>query len=240
MTNLTDIRNQIHHALAAQQAAEDQLKAVQKEYNAKLKAFEQENADLVFRLEESRNKRDNAKSGVSMQKNIAKVALQTEFLDELPEGFKQNRTKTVVYDPQGLRKQALNHFHHLLVLDEKAVNKFFTSMVEEQKDGSLIVPENIRSLASVEVLYTPKPTISDKTITALEIEPVEQSPVDENDETRPILNYCENCSITWGNEITCPNCGNDDLNNNSEAPVVAATESAEVQDEPMPLDEINF
>jgi hypothetical protein len=70
-----------------------------------------------------------------------------------------NKVKKVIYDPQGMLKAAAEHFDWLLVLDEALVQKFFIAMAVEQSDGTLLLPESIRSKVAVEVVYEdPKPT----------------------------------------------------------------------------------
>jgi hypothetical protein len=118
-----------------------------------------------------------AKNRVNKLRQQAKSILGDAFIDEeLPEGFTQKKTKEVRYDPQGLLKIAVDRFPFLLKLDEKAVDSFFTKMATEEKDGALVLPENIRCWASVEVIYKPLPTISNAKLLKLEIE----SPVDES------------------------------------------------------------
>jgi hypothetical protein len=69
------------------------------------------------------------------------------------------KVKKVIYDPQGMLKAAAEHFDWLLVLDEALVQKFFIAMAVEQPDGTLLLPEGIRSKVAVEVVYEDvKPT----------------------------------------------------------------------------------
>jgi hypothetical protein len=68
-----------------------------------------------------------------------------------------NKVKKVIYDPQGMLKAAAAHFDWLLVLDEALVQKFFIAMAVEQPDGTLLLPEGIRSKVSVEVVYEDVP-----------------------------------------------------------------------------------
>lgn len=63
------------------------------------------------------------------------------------------KVKKVIYDSQGMAKAAAEHFDWLLVLDEALVQKFFIAMAVEQEDGSLLLPESIRSKVAVEVIY---------------------------------------------------------------------------------------
>jgi hypothetical protein len=70
-----------------------------------------------------------------------------------------NKTKVVKYDPQGIIRSAANYAPFLLKVDEEMVQKFFTAMAVEQEDGSLVLPESIRSFFAVEVVYEDaKPT----------------------------------------------------------------------------------
>lgn len=63
------------------------------------------------------------------------------------------KKKVVKYDQQGIIRSAAKYAPFLLQINEQMVQKFFTSMAEEQPDGSLILPESIRALFAVEVVW---------------------------------------------------------------------------------------
>ena len=171
MMTLNDYQKQIYSALHQQALAETELQDAQAAYEAKFAEFEASNPELVARRNTAIHKHTEANKALRQAREATKVLLSSKFMDELPEGFKQNQGKDVIYDPQGFHKQALASFPFLLKLDHKAVSKFFTAMADKQTDGSFILPENIRSLASVEVISTPSPIISNATIKKLEFEP---------------------------------------------------------------------
>jgi hypothetical protein len=64
-----------------------------------------------------------------------------------------NKTKVVKYDPQGFIRTAAQAAPWLLTVNDEMVQKFFTAMAVEQPDGSLLLPESIRSFFAVEVVY---------------------------------------------------------------------------------------
>lgn len=64
-----------------------------------------------------------------------------------------NKIRVVKYDPQGIIRSAAQHATFLLQPNEQMIQKFFTAMAEEQPDGSLILPESIRALFAVEVVW---------------------------------------------------------------------------------------
>jgi hypothetical protein len=92
-----------------------------------------------------------------------------------------NKVKKVIYDPQGMLKAAAEHFDWLLVLDEALVQKFFIAMAVEQPDGTLLLPESIRSKVAVEEVYEdPKPTPPFEVDIFAAIPSIYDSPVDES------------------------------------------------------------
>lgn len=185
MTDLTGIRNNIHTALKEAASAEAALKDAQAEYDKQLLKFEEQHKEMVSRRNKALIRHEEARKALANHRDQAKEALSADFIEELPEGFKQNRKKVVTFDAQGFRKQAMEYFPFLLVLDEKAAEQFFIAMAVEQKDNSLILPENIRSLASVEVTYQAQASISNATIEKLDIET-------DTEDTSPANNYKTN------------------------------------------------
>lgn len=155
MTDLKHVRNQLHNALNEKDAAQEALQTAMGAYETLLKEFEAQHPDIVKKRDNALKRYEQATRVVNTLHSTAQTAMEEKFIDDLPEGLYQDYKRSVIYDAQSLRIQALQHFHHLLVLDEAAVEKFFTCSADEHVDGSLTLPETIRSLASVEVVFKP-------------------------------------------------------------------------------------
>jgi len=91
-----------------------------------------------------------------------------------------NKTKVVKYDPQGIIRSAAMYAPFLLKVDEEMVQKFFTAMAVEQTDGSLLLPESIRSFFAVEVVYEDVPVDDDNEDILEMFRSIYDSPTDES------------------------------------------------------------
>jgi hypothetical protein len=177
---LQRLQVELAKSLQAQASAEASATKAVSAYEQALADWEAKNPELVEAKNIALSKKTEAKKHVEVLREEARKLLIERMLDNLPDGFNQKRSKTVIYDKQSLRAQALAHFHHLLELNDAWVQKFFINEAEEADDGALILPEHIRSLAAVEVVYKPKPEISDAKLSKLVFE--DKSP----EETEPL------------------------------------------------------
>lgn len=155
-------------ALQAESKANEKAKQAQAAYDEKLAIFDSESreADVLFRANKEKALYKDAAKKV---KALATKELGIQFRDDLPEGFIQKRKMVTEYVRKEMRRAALTHFHHLLVLDEKAVDKFLTDNSKEQKgDTYLKVSESITDFVTADVCYKPLPNISNATLLKLD------------------------------------------------------------------------
>jgi hypothetical protein len=171
-----DIASALKVQANAEQAAADANRA----YDKALAEWEAQNPVLAQAKQRGADAKADAKKRLDTLREEARNLLGNVFIEDLPEGFNQKREKVVRYDPQGFLKIARDSFPFLLKLDEVAIDKFFKAMAIEEEDGALILPENIRRWADIEVVYKPKPEISDAKLNKLVFE--DKSP----EETEPL------------------------------------------------------
>lgn len=158
-----EIAQALHEEVIAENAAKDAIIS----YNEKLAKWEADNQVIVTAKNAAVASKAEASAKLKALREQAKIFLSEKMFDDLPEGFTQKRSKVVLYDKQGFIIQALQYFPHLLELNEAAVQDFFTNAAKEQSDGALVLPENIRRFAAVEVVYKPKAEISDAKLSKL-------------------------------------------------------------------------
>jgi tetratricopeptide (TPR) repeat protein len=161
-----DIASALKVQANAEQAAADANRA----YDKALAEWEAQNPALAQAKQLGADAKADAKKRLDTLREEAKKLLGEHFIEDLPEGFNQERRKVVKYDKQGFFKQAIQYFPHLLMLDEEAVEEYFTSVAKPQKDGSLALPERTRVLAAVEVVWMPKVEISNAKLSKLVFE----------------------------------------------------------------------
>jgi hypothetical protein len=171
MNDLIKRQQDLIVALQEQKKADVKAEAAQHDYDAKLLEFEAANPALVKARDEALSEQAAAKKIVSDLRSVARKLLGDKFIDELPAGFSQKRTINVIYNRRDMRRAALAHFHHLLMLDEKAVDKFIKNNATPSKDHEdlLIVSDSIHDLVTVNTFYKPLPNISNATLLKLEI-----------------------------------------------------------------------
>lgn len=156
------LQKQLIVALKVEQERNKKADDAQAKYDEKFKEFESQNQDLV----DEKLRRDTLKTLIqaTVKELRAKSTelLKDGFIDDLPEGFIQKKTIDIIYNRRDMRRAALNHFHHLLILDEKAVHKFIKDNAVQSKhhDDLLIISESIRELVHVDAFNKPLPNIS--------------------------------------------------------------------------------
>ncbi len=179
--NLQAQHDQLHTALKEQYAAENALEEVMSEYQTELAEFERQHQDLIYRRDAAIKRHQAANTAVGQLQSNIETELSKDFVDDLPLGFIQKRSPQVIYEAQGFLRVAVDRFPFLLQLNEETVHEFFTTMATKQVDGSYILPENIRSWASVEIIDLPEPDIVHHLV---QLEPIENpetnSPADES------------------------------------------------------------
>jgi hypothetical protein len=171
-------QREIAQALQEQSAADKEAEAAQNLYDKTLANWEAQNATIVAKKNRTAQSKSDAKKRVEALRDEAKKLLGESFIENLPEGFNQKREKVVIYDKQGFTRIAHQYFPFLLVLDDAEVQRFFANQAKKVEDGALILPENIRAFAAVEVVYQPKPEISDAKLSKMVF--------DAPDETEPL------------------------------------------------------
>ena len=167
--NLAELQQELAVALKEQEAVDSEAKIAQAAYDAKRLEFEVQNQGVVKALNDATSNKANAKTRVNELREQAKAILGEGFIDDLPEGFTQKKTKELSYGDRQLFNVALAKFPFLLKLDKKAVDSFFINMATE-KDGALSLPEPIASWSQVKIEYKPFPNISN--VKLLKLKPV--------------------------------------------------------------------
>jgi hypothetical protein len=167
---LNRLQREIAESLRIQAATDKAAISAQSMYEHALAEWEAQHPLLVTAKTNALEEKAQAKKRLDTLREEARNLLGNVFIEDLPEGFNQKREKIVKYDKQGFFKQAIQYFPHLLMLDEQAVETFFIAHAKEEKDGALILPERLKVLASVEVVFAPKVEISNATISKLVFE----------------------------------------------------------------------
>lgn len=187
MPTINELHAQLNQALKAADSAQSALilaeQAHDKAYDEWYAKFSDEHTGIIQERTNAINQANDASALVASIRAQIKAELEGEFRDDLPEGISQHRKLVATYDPQGMLKQAIQHAPFLLQINDKMVQTFFTTFATKAEDEAYILPEEIRSLFSVEVIAKPQPRISDATIRKLNIEPV----VAKNEATEPII-----------------------------------------------------
>ncbi len=170
MSKIIDVQQKLSAALKVQKEADMNAEAAQHDYDFKLLEFEAQNQDVFDDQLRTKTLKVLAKKTVDDLRTEARELLEVKFIDELPAGFTQKRTIDIIYNRRDMRLAALAHFHHLLVLDEKAVDKFIKDNATPSKehDDLLIVSDNIRDLIAVDTFYKPMVAISNAVLLKLD------------------------------------------------------------------------
>jgi hypothetical protein len=202
-------QREIAQSLQEQASADKEATVAQNLYDKALANWEAQNAAIVEKKNRTAQAKSDAKKKLEALREEARNLLGNVFIEDLPEGFNQKRSKVVVYDKQGFTRIAHQYFPFLLVLDEAEVQRFFANQAKEADDGALILPENIRAFAAVEVVYKPKPEISDAKLSKLAIEtPEETEPLSAVTQAIEVVEAAEEAWTPPANAIamlTAPN-----------------------------------
>ena len=170
LQELNRLQRELARALHETDRAEAHAQSAKNDYDKAFAEWEKANTPLVRAKESADIAKFAARQRVTELREEARSLMLDKFIDNLPDGFNQKRDKVVVFDPQSFLQVARDSFPFLLKLDEKAVDKFFKAMAEEQSDGAFILPENIRRWAQVEVITKPLPNISDAKLSKMVFE----------------------------------------------------------------------
>ena len=167
---LKELQVKLSIALKAEKEANELVEKAQAIYDAKLADFKVEHAEIIEALEGAKEQKLVYKKAAAKFKATATSELGIQFIDDLPEGFVQKKKVSVAYNKRDMRRAALLHFHHLLVLDEKAVVKFIKDNATQSKSNPdlVVVSENIRDLVIVDAYNIPLPNISNATLLKLD------------------------------------------------------------------------
>ncbi len=137
-------------------------------YNVKLTEFEAGIPEIVSAMQDTRTKKLEMSEAVASIRKQIKDELSNEFIDDLPDGFTQKRSVDFVYDKKDMRLAALQHFHHLLRLDDEAVSKFFADNTIDVGNIPLHLAYSVSDFIDVSVRYKPLPNISNAKLIKLE------------------------------------------------------------------------
>lgn len=182
---------QVRHSLALQDesAANSELEAAELAFEAELARTMEANEELK-RLKEQLDKKKTAateaKEEVKTCRAEAKTFLEQRFIDNLPEGYKQNKGKKVTYNERMLFMAALQYMPNLLKIDDKAVQDLAKLAAERSVGGEkkLALPERIGWVIPVKLITVPKPQISDATLK--KFKPVDEPVVEEEVQPEPV------------------------------------------------------
>lgn len=159
-------------ALKVEKEANEAAKNAQADYDMALAVFQSEHEDLVKDLAFFNDVKAKAKKQVASVKSKATEYLGNDFINDLPEGFVQKKTVEVMYNERAMRRAAFEHFHHLLVLDIKAVDKFIKDNAISKNGECLVIPDSIYDFILVYAYYKPLPNISNTQLLKLDTPPV--------------------------------------------------------------------
>ena len=167
---LKELQINLSIALKAEKEANELVEKAQTAYDEKLADFKIEHAGIILALEGAKKQKLVYKKAAAKFKATATAELNIQFIDDLPEGFVQKKKVSVAYNKRDMRRAALLHFHHLLVLDEKAVVKFIKDNATQSKSDPdlLVVSENIHDLVIVDAYNVPLPNISNAALLKLD------------------------------------------------------------------------
>lgn len=165
---LKALQTYLSDALKAEEKASEVSDTAYIAYHDKMLEFEATIPDIVTAYHDTRTAKLEASERVVSIRKQVKDELSNEFFDDLPDGFTQKRTKVFEYDKKDMRLAAFQHFHHLLILDEKVVNKFLSDNSQELDKTNLYMPYNISDFIDVSVRYKPLPNISNAKLIKLE------------------------------------------------------------------------
>lgn len=164
---LVKLQQELSSALKAEKEAGDEAKKAQIAYDEKFELFMTEHYLVVESLEVTAGALVAAKRKATEIKATATKELGIDFIDDLPVGFVQKKKMVFSYDNATMFRAAIDHFHHLLILDSKMVEKFLKDNTTE-KDGELLIHDNIRRFVHSAVDYVPLPNISNATLLKLD------------------------------------------------------------------------
>jgi hypothetical protein len=164
-TDLTPLQQQLAWALKAAQEAEERAARIQEKYDVAFAAyrqqFEDENPELVAQHAGAKELREKAQARAKQLREQASRMLTGEKYPKLPEGFKQTRERTPKWHPSALRDWCIRNMPFMLLVDEKAFNRFLLAVSDE--DGYL--PTWLMNAEMpADVVLTYKASISDKTL----------------------------------------------------------------------------
>ena len=131
-----------------------------------------EAATIADTLEECLVRKSFLKKEIVQTKKDVRATLEETFFgaDELPKGFSQKRKIHISYIQKDMLYAALKHFPHLLTLDDKKVQKFFSTYTSANSDGYLIISDDVLDFVDVSASYVPMPQISEPTLLKVDVD----------------------------------------------------------------------
>ena len=168
MDDINILQNQLIAALRELAAAEIEDESADKDYNETIarytELFKAEHPAVVERARAASDKLRQTSVKVDALRQSAKAALTGDKMDDLPEGFKQTKEKTLVVSEfmnrEDLRTAVLKEMPALLVVDMPVLEKLAFTVASDNGSGGFNLPSWLERLpVSVEMSY--KASISD-------------------------------------------------------------------------------
>lgn len=202
---LQDLQRQYVAALKEQQTVSEAEKNAQKQLDEAEAAFQKKldallaQDDELAQLQQAKQQAEEALQAAKGQTKAVKRevnAVDSEArdalhlvsfgeADNLPEGFKIQRKKTLtITDSGGLIQAAIQHNHSLLTINNAAIQDWLKLCTESKEGDALFLPDYLKPFTDyVSVGFKPQPTIYKSTLKKLELpEPVAVSPTGDSDD----------------------------------------------------------